>query len=252
MNNISFPLNEHMQGAAVIDLQDALQLCLDHRVILADDESTRRFSEALRNKRNASTYGPATRKLVSLFQEERRLGVDSAVDEATANALNTLLRYWGLLDHPTDPNQAQYRVDGKVFSRVSPGVGGLRVVVVDKGVGGEVSLAETDTDDTGGYQATFSDRELRWRGKPQPDLEARVYAGDTLLGASEVRYNASRQETMSALRPSRAKKIDGVYVPGVSKGGVFTQIAILERRQFRRSATTVGTIGLQDSVFHIR
>jgi hypothetical protein len=37
MNQITFPLKHRMQGAAVADLQDALQLVLDRGVILATD-----------------------------------------------------------------------------------------------------------------------------------------------------------------------------------------------------------------------
>mgnify|MGYP001562357018 CR=1 FL=1 len=39
MNKITFPLKQRMQGAAVADLQDALQLLLDRGVLLRDDEA---------------------------------------------------------------------------------------------------------------------------------------------------------------------------------------------------------------------
>src|SRR5439155_23798518 len=69
-----------------------------------------------------------------------------------------------------------YRVEGKVASRVSASVGGLRVVIVDKGVGGDVQLTETSTNEGGAYQTTFSDSDVRRRGKAPPDLQARVFA----------------------------------------------------------------------------
>lgn len=56
-----------------------------------------------------------------------------------------------------------YRVEGRITSRVSASVGGLRVVIVDKGVGGDMQLAETSTNADGTYQATFSDSEVRRR-----------------------------------------------------------------------------------------
>src|SRR5262249_36514252 len=88
--------------------------------------------------------------------------------------------------------------------RISAGVVSLRVVIVDKGVGGDVQLAQATTDDRGAYQATFSDSDVRRRGKTQPDLQARVFAGDTFLGASDVHYNASQYETLNVLLDDNA------------------------------------------------
>ena len=92
MNKIIFPLKLRMKNSAVGDLQDALQLLLDRGVILANDEGTRReLSAVLLRERAAQTYGSGTRKLVSIFQEERQLQTGGAVGEATAEALNVLL-----------------------------------------------------------------------------------------------------------------------------------------------------------------
>ena len=88
-----------------------------------------------------------------------------------------------------------YRVEGKVASRVSASIGDLRVEVVDKGVGPDVVLApRATTNEDGAYQVTFSDSAVRQRGKILPDLQARVFVGDALLGASEVRFDASQDE----------------------------------------------------------
>jgi hypothetical protein len=94
-----------------------------------------------------------------------------------------------------------YQVDGKVVSRSSAGVGRLRILIVDKNVGGDIGLAETYTDLDGFYQATFKGDSLRARNKPQPDLQARVFSSETkaLLGASDVRYKASQHETLNVL-----------------------------------------------------
>lgn len=91
----------------------------------------------------------------------------------------------------------EYRVAGRVASRVSAAVGGLRVVVVDKQVGGETPLAEAITDPGGDYEVSLSRADLRQRcAKDQPDLQARVFSGERFLAASEVRYNASARETL--------------------------------------------------------
>ncbi len=97
-----------------------------------------------------------------------------------------------------------YDVQGKVSSRVSASVGGLRVVVVDKGVGGDVQLAEAVTDDRGAYRVTFPDSAVLQRGKAQPDIQARVFTGEVLLSASDVHYNASRHETLNVLLQDEA------------------------------------------------
>jgi|GEM_PF-6646994 len=147
MNKITFPLKRRMQGPPVADLQDALQVCLDRRVLLHNDEGARReLAAALSRERPEQTYGDATAKAVSVFQRERRLQPTGEVDQPTANAINALLREWGLLDQPPEPIPKSYRVEGQVVSLVSAGVGGLRVVIVDKGVGSDVPLAEATTD----------------------------------------------------------------------------------------------------------
>jgi hypothetical protein len=92
-----------------------------------------------------------------------------------------------------------HRVEGRVTSRVSAGIGGLRVLIVDKGVGGDLQLAETTTNEVGAYRVTLSDSAARQRGKLQADLQVRVFAGDGMLGASDVRYNASQRETLNVL-----------------------------------------------------
>lgn len=90
-----------------------------------------------------------------------------------------------------------YQVTGRVASRASASVGGLQVQIVDKAVGGDAELAQATTDDQGVYTAIFSVDAVRKRGKTNPDLQARVLADRTLLGASEVRYNASPGETLN-------------------------------------------------------
>jgi Neuraminidase-like domain/Salmonella virulence plasmid 28.1kDa A protein len=99
---------------------------------------------------------------------------------------------------------ATFQVEGKVSSRVSAGVSGLRVQIVDKTVGADVQLAEAVTAESGEYNAAFTGASLRERGKESPDLQARVFAGETLLAASEVRYNASNRETLNIMLDEKA------------------------------------------------
>lgn len=200
MNKIISSLRSRMQGPTVADLQDGLQLLLDRGMLLADDEGLRRdLSAALRNERAEQTFGGATGKLVGRFQVERHLQASGAVDEPTAGALNSLLEELGAFGPA-----GTYNVQGRVASRVSAGVGGLRVMVVDKAVGGDTPLGEARTDARGHYEVSFPETDLRRRGKVKPDLQARVFSGGQFLAASEVRYDASAAETLNVLLDDNA------------------------------------------------
>src|SRR5262245_18785737 len=101
MNNVTFPLKLQMKGRAVADLQEALLKLVERSDALRDDEGVGpELVIALKREREAKTFGEATRKLVGLFQRAVRIEDTGAVDSATADALNALLRQWGLLDHP--------------------------------------------------------------------------------------------------------------------------------------------------------
>ncbi|MFF1566871.1 neuraminidase-like domain-containing protein [Streptomyces sp. NPDC058293] len=89
-------------------------------------------------------------------------------------------------------NPNAYRVTGRLSSDARAGVGGLRIVIVDKNVGGDTTVTETTTGPNGAYRIAFT-----YAGqKAKPDLQARAFSGQTLLGASEVRYNAANDETL--------------------------------------------------------
>src|SRR3954453_1284349 len=116
MDRITFPLEPRMRGTDVGNLQLALQLLLDRIAVLGDDEGAgAELAEMLTREHEDATYGPATQKVVDVFQSERALGVNGAqgsVDEATADALNAQLREWGLLDG--ENGRRPYVVSGQV------------------------------------------------------------------------------------------------------------------------------------------
>ena len=135
-------------------------------------------------------------RVVVFDAEGRPLRESDIIREAQA------LEIVDLIASPADG--ATFEVEGQVVSRVSAAVGGLRVLIVDKTVGDDELLREAVTDEGGAYQATFTGAGLRRRGKDRPDLQARVFADDTFLGASEVRYNASNRETLNVLLTEEA------------------------------------------------
>ncbi|GHJ47905.1 hypothetical protein Cs7R123_52470 [Catellatospora sp. TT07R-123] len=85
-----------------------------------------------------------------------------------------------------------FRVYGTVTTDEQRGLPGVRVVVYGVAVGRDTVLAEAATDRRGDYTAGF---ELPLRSGDAPDVLVRVLPakGETVLGASEVRYNIAAE-----------------------------------------------------------
>lgn len=94
-----------------------------------------------------------------------------------------------------------YLVEGTVARPHCAGVGGLRIMIVDKLLNEDVTLAVSVTDEVGHYEARFPATVLHDLRAKQLDLQARVYTGDTFLGASDVLFNATDHETLNVLLP---------------------------------------------------
>ena len=178
------PIGPNADRDAIANLHAALLFLIERGHFQLSDE----MQNKLRVDRDHTVYGDGTMQTIIAFRQQFGLGPGEIVDEPTAGALNRALEELGAFEQSD-----QLLVEGKVASRISASVGDLRVVIVDKAVGGDVQLAEIRTDNGGAYRATFSDSAVRQRGKTQPDLQARVFVDNTFLGASEVRYNASHQ-----------------------------------------------------------
>ncbi|HEY3132260.1 MAG TPA: neuraminidase-like domain-containing protein [Acidobacteriota bacterium] len=206
MNPITFPLQPGQQGPPVADLQDALLFLISHQVIKTFPapnrptvEELQALTEGLKLERTRSNFGNATARLVRHFQNQQALGDHLAVVEATtAAAINKLLTDLGVLTpSPT------FEVSGRVYTGDRAGVDGLRVQVVDKNAGPDVVLAEGATDNARNFTLSFTTTALP-QGKSVPDLQVRVLNGDVLLGASDVRYNATPSETLDVILPAAA------------------------------------------------
>jgi hypothetical protein len=152
-------------------------------------------------------FGPDTLAAVRELQQGAGLRVTGVVDEPTARAIEG--RVASLRPAVAEPPPATYLVTGTVTSSDHAGVGGLNVVVVDKTVGPDVTLATAATEPDGSYEARFAASVVP-AGKARPDLQARVFtspapgAAATFLAASEVRYNASPRETLDVTLPAGA------------------------------------------------
>ncbi len=105
------------------------------------------------------------------------------------------------------PAHVTYTVEGLVSSPDRAGVGGLTVRIVNKNVGGDILRAETSTKERGNYNVSFHVESLLDRCKEKPDLQARVYSGQTFLAASNVRYYADTREILNVTLPANSQAL---------------------------------------------
>ena len=202
MNKISFPLNARAKGPQLRDLHDALQLFLERAVILRSDERSRRdLAAALQLERDGQTYGSATGKVVSAFQQERQLTVSGAVDEPTANALNRLIDE---LSGPgaEPPAPAAYMVKGTVHLFDGFPAAGLLVSAFDRDLRSEQLLGRAVTDNVGHYEIAYTSAQFARLDKKSADLIVRAYQDEKALAANQpmansaIIFNAKEVETV--------------------------------------------------------
>ena len=263
MNKITFPLKPGMQGPAVADLQEALQVCLDRGAIMANDAAARQqLSAQLKPERDAQTYGEGTRAVVSVFQRERGLadpavGPSGEVDEPTANALNALLKDWGLLDQPTEPPALQsFVVSGQVRGEDGRPVRGAMVMAVDRDLRSEEVLGQATTSTDGRYEIRYTSDQFARAEKGGADLVVRALsAAGAVLAESPTLFNAPREATVdlvlsqtAAGLPSEFERVvnevepllTNVTVPGLPAVSLVDKLADLKPDEIDFVASETG------------
>ncbi len=150
MNKIIFPLKMGMKGTEVGDLQSALQLFLDRGIIMQNDEEAQKklSADLQRERAEENYYGSVTRKLVSLFQDDRQLKPkeEGEVDEPTANAINQ--------EHDLLPSP--FAVTGLVRSDNGYPVKGALVQAFDQDMRSRQPLGSSAiTDNTGRFRIEY-------------------------------------------------------------------------------------------------
>jgi peptidoglycan hydrolase-like protein with peptidoglycan-binding domain len=152
-------------------------------------------------EQQASSFGDGTLAAVKQFQTDNALPAAGVVNAATAAALSSAIA------------GSTYVVNGAVSSPVTASVMGLTVQLVDKNVGGDVALASTTTGAGGTYSIStvIAAANLKRRNKTQPDLQARVASGGTLLATSAVAYSATLRTTLNVLLPANVTGLQSEY-----------------------------------------
>lgn len=204
MKTVTFPLKQRDKGIEVANLQDALKLMLEREAIFPGNPRARAALLAkLPSERQTRTYDTTTFKLVRAIQEERQLRPDGVVGKQTADAVNLLLKEWGVLDEPTEPEDQKYQVKGCIYqaSRIQKAnvipLSGALIRVFDRDLRHEQFIGETFSNRQGQYTLSYTQVQFRRAEKENADLIVRVLGPDgNVLSSSSVIFNAQPIEVI--------------------------------------------------------
>lgn len=156
------------RGPEVADLHVALHFLMEKRVFEAP---TALVMNRWKRERVEKTYGPVTRALVNVFQRSMDIRPTESMDDATAKALNKLLKKWEQFDTPTpveppvgpaaEPASppVPHRLHGQVYMAHGSPSRGIRLRLLRQVFGGKFEalpdVAEQVTGEDGAYAFTF-------------------------------------------------------------------------------------------------
>lgn len=211
-------------GGHVGQLQQALQLLAERGVLLPDDEKLRReLCDAMKLEQLGQVLGTATRKLLSIFQEKRRLKVSGILDAITADALNRLLAE--LLG--VNKDERGFSVKGKVSFADGFAAPSVHVVAVDLDLRSEEILGRATTGRDGEYEIRYSPGQFRRLDKGNADLRVRALRADgTELAVSAILFNAPAESVVDLTidageaAPSLFERIAAALQPALGNLGV--------------------------------
>ena len=199
------------QGAGVADLHSSLQSV---GLAVAPDEVA------------SQTFGPSTAAAVKQFQQSQSMRGTGIVAQPTAAALAAAVQSAapapaevaepgaapvqvigtvppGVVGLPPigvgdPPPPVTYVVTGTVSAADSASVAALTIRLVDKNVGGDVVLADAQSDATGAYtiRSSITAAALSAHNKSAPDLQAQLMQNDAVAATSIVRYGATTSEQL--------------------------------------------------------
>ncbi len=201
MQRIVFPLEPGMRGAAVGDLQAALQLLLDRAVILENDGQRDELTVLLRPERGKSAYADVTQRLVGEFQIQVLPKPTGIVDEPTAAALNKLLASWGMF--PADEPATPRVLEGRVLLEDGRPAGQTLLRFYRRDFATSTLLAESRTTEDGRYTVTFDAAALTG------GLELRAVHGDAEESLS--RPLTELPATLNVVAPASLQPLESEY-----------------------------------------
>jgi len=209
MNRIVYPLKMQMSGAAVADLQAALQVLLENKLLLANDSITSdELSSLLKTEALQEYYDGVTAKLIAIFQQENQLTPSGEVDEVTATALNDMLTGLGFLDTETTVGP-KLVVRGTITYTDGKAASNVVIQAFDRDMRTEELLGKTKTDAKGRYEIGYTADQFQKAEKNQADLLVKVVGEDAeVIATSSTFFNAENEQT-----------IDLILKPGVAGDG---------------------------------
>src|SRR5216683_5516201 len=190
MQPIQPPVNPNSLQATISNLQDVLLLLLQKGAYQLRDADRQAFVERLRPEREAQQYGDTTGKLVGLFQEQRHIRPADQVDDATADAINALLRDFGVLDGQGGWTEVVKALDAQERTLGTINLGTDHLSSIDQKIctlGKGASLA------------------LNMRGDAVKDLHAQLVSVGVALPVSETNDGIFGVGTRDALLQLQAK-----------------------------------------------
>ncbi len=198
MKNITAPIKKTDLGNAVANLQDCLLFLLEKSPTIVPAIERPTLLAGLPVEWAAQRYGDITAKIVLLFQQTQTqflLKLTGDVDEATAAALNGMLKPLGVFEATTD-----YHVKGLVQWVDGRLAAAAIVRAYDKDLRSEQVLGQAITDAAGNYDIAYSTSQFNRAEKKNADLIVRVLAPTgAILAASPVLFNAQPVETINVL-----------------------------------------------------
>ena len=211
MNKILFTPHLKAKGSKMADLQDALSLMLDRKLLLKNNMAAREeMHRALARERAKLTQGPATTRSIALFQQSAKLPATGKVDERTAEALNKVLEQLGVLEQEGKTNDR--RLSGSV--RYSSGIvaANRTVRAYDRDLRSEELLGQGATDKDGRYKIEYTAHAGKRQEIGTVDLVVKVLdAKDQVVVESPVRFNAEDRTTIDLIIDSEAHREPSLF-----------------------------------------
>lgn len=203
MNLITQPLLPNTKGTEVANLQEALQLFIQKKIIKDLSSPGRptaiklsRLAEALLSEIQEKIFGKVTTELVQIFQIQQDLGdnLKGIVEERTAKKMNDILKELGAIFDPK--NDKLYKVNGIVMNSNGVALGDYTteafVITLQK----DIFVGTAITNKNGEYSIIYKNPL-----SGDPDIEVKAYKkGDEKnLAFSAIKYNASQNEVLNII-----------------------------------------------------